>query len=176
VFGTGPLDPDILVLGEAPGSEEDRVGQPFVGLSSKLLNELLAEAGIDRANVYLTHLLKCSSGPRKATATELANCRPYLMEQIALIRPKSIVTLGTSPAQALLSTTESLERLRGRLHDYQGIPVLCTYAPAYLLPGRKPQSRPDVINDLQLLLRYLSSARNDRNGEAAPSMKEATDG
>jgi DNA polymerase len=152
VFGAGPLNADVLFVGEAPGAEEDRNGQPFLGPSGQLFNELLAEVGLERARTYITNLLKCYPGGRKASPAEIGNCREYLARQIELVRPRSIVALGTPAAQGLLGTAESIGRLRGRLHDYRGIPVLCTYHPAYLLPGRSPSSRRDVINDLRLLL------------------------
>jgi DNA polymerase len=156
VFGTGPLDPDILFLGEAPGADEDRLGEPFVGAAGQLFNRVLTGVGLNRADVYITNLLRCRPpGNRTPQPAEVNNCREYLERQIELVRPRSICTLGGSAAQNLLGTAESIGRLRGRLHDYRGIPVLCTYHPAFLLPGRSPEKRKDVEEDLRKLLRAL---------------------
>jgi uracil-DNA glycosylase family 4 len=159
VYGVGPLDPEICFIGEAPGADEDRSGQPFVGAGGQLLNELLREVGIDRAQVYVTNLIKCRPpGNRKPEPAEAQNCREHLQRELKTVRPRSIVCLGASAAQGLLGTTENIGRLRGRLHDVNGIPVLCTYHPAFLLPGRSPEKRRDVIGDLRLLLRRLGKA------------------
>jgi DNA polymerase len=156
VFGTGPLDPAIFFVGEAPGADEDRTGEPFVGAAGQLFTRLLAEAGLDRSTVYISNLLKCRPpGNRKPEPAEVGNCREYLARQVDLVRPRSLVALGASAAQGLLGTTESIGRLRGRLHDFRGIPVLCTYHPAFLLPGRSPEKKRDVLEDLRMLLRRL---------------------
>jgi len=145
-----------MFVGEAPGADEDRSGEPFVGAAGQGFNALLAEAGLSRAQVYVTNLLKCRPpGNRKPEPAEAQNCREYLLQEIELVRPRSIVALGASAAQGLLGTAESIGRLRGRLHDFRGTPVLCTYHPAFLLPGRSPEKKPDVLQDLQLLLRRL---------------------
>jgi uracil-DNA glycosylase family 4 len=156
VFGVGPLDPDICFVGEAPGADEDRAGEPFVGAGGQVLNELLREVGLRRDEVYIVNLLKCRPpGNRTPQPGELANCRDYLDRQIDLVRPRSLCALGGSAAQALLGTTGPLGHRRGRLHDYRGTPVLCTYHPAFLLPGRSPERRRDVVEDLKMLMRRL---------------------
>jgi DNA polymerase len=156
VFGSGPMNPEIFFVGEFPGADEDRTGQPFVGSGGQMFNRLLTEIGFDRSTVYVTNLIKCRPpGNRKPEAHEIQNCREHLLRQIEVVRPRSIVCLGTAAAQGLLGTTEFIGRLRGRLHDFRGVPVLCTYHPAFLLPGRSPEKKSDVIADLRLLLRKL---------------------
>jgi uracil-DNA glycosylase family 4 len=156
VFGVGPLNPDIMFIGEAPGADEDRTGEPFMGAAGGVFNELLATVGLQRPQVFITNLLKCRPpGNRKPEPAEVGNCREYLTKQIEIVRPRSLVALGASAGQGLLGTSEFIGRLRGRLHDYRGLPVLCTYHPAFLLPGRSPDKKKDVIGDLQMLLRRL---------------------
>jgi uracil-DNA glycosylase family 4 len=156
VFGAGPLDPDILFIGEAPGADEDRHGEPFIGAAGEVLNSLLHAAGIRREEVYITNLLKCRPpGNRTPLPGEIGNCREYMDRQIELIRPKYICTLGGCASQNLLGSTQTIGKLRGRFHDYKGIPVLCTYHPAFLLPGRSPEKKRDVWEDMKLLLRRM---------------------
>jgi DNA polymerase len=156
VFGEGPLDPAICFLGEAPGADEDRLGEPFVGAAGQVLNGLLRDLGLKREEVYLTNMLKCRPpGNRTPLPAEIGNCREYLDRQLELIRPKAICTVGGCASQNLLGSTETIGRLRGRLHDYRGMHVLCTYHPAFLLAGRSPEKRPDVLRDIVLLLRRL---------------------
>jgi DNA polymerase len=150
------MEPDLFFVGEAPGADEDRTGKPFVGQGGQLFNRLLTEMGIDRSTVYITNLLKCRTpNNRKPEPGEIQNCREHLIRELELVRPRAIVCLGTSAAQGLLGTTEFIGRLRGRLHDYRGIPVVCTYHPAYLLPGRSPEKKSDVIADINLVVRRL---------------------
>jgi uracil-DNA glycosylase family 4 len=159
VFGAGPLDPEICFLGEAPGGDEDRVGEPFIGAAGQVLNELLQTAGLRREEVYVSNLLKCRPpGNRTPLPAEIGNCRGYLQRQLELLRPKYICTLGGCASQNLLGSTQTIGKLRGRFHDYRGIPVLCTYHPAFLLPGRSPEKKRDVLEDLQLLLRRMGRA------------------
>jgi uracil-DNA glycosylase family 4 len=156
VFGVGPLDAEVLFIGEAPGADEDRRGEPFVGAAGRLFDRLLGRVGLRREEVYICNTLKCRPpGNRKPWPTETSNCAEYLYRQIELVRPRSICTLGVPASQGLLNSTQSLGRLRGQLHEYQGIPVLCTYHPASLLPGRNPQWEPNVLEDLRMLLRQL---------------------
>jgi uracil-DNA glycosylase family 4 len=156
VFGEGPLDADIMFVSEAPGGDEDRTGTPFVGAAGQVLNDLLAYAGLRRDEVYITNLLKCRPpGNRTPQLVEMTNCREYLDRQIALVRPRFICTLGGCASQNLLNSAQTIGKLRGKFHDFRGIPVLCTYHPAFLLPGRGPEKRREVQEDLKLLLRRL---------------------
>jgi uracil-DNA glycosylase family 4 len=156
VFGVGPLDAEVFFIGEAPGADEDRLGEPFVGAAGQLFDRILASCGFKRAEVYITNMLRCRPpGNRTPTTGEVSNCREYLDRQIALVRPQAICALGGCAAQNLLGTTHSLGKLRGRFHDYHGTPVLCTYHPAFLLPHRSPEKKRDVWQDMVLLLRRL---------------------
>jgi DNA polymerase len=156
VFGVGPLDAPIFFIGEAPGADEDSTGEPFVGAAGRVLNELLGAVGLRRDQVYISNAIKCRTpGNRKPEPGEMSNCREYLTQQIELVKPRSLCLLGSSAVQGVLGTTESLGRLRGRLRDFHGLPVLCTYHPAFLLPHRAPEKRGDVLEDLRLLLRRL---------------------
>ncbi len=156
VFGTGPLDPEICFIGEAPGADEDRLGTPFVGAAGQMLDSIMHSLGISREEVYICNLIKCRPpGNRTPQTNEVTNCREFLERQLELVRPRYLVALGGCASQNLLGTTEFIGRLRGRLHDYKGIPVLCTYHPAFLLPTRSPERKKDVISDLKLLLRRM---------------------
>jgi DNA polymerase len=135
VPGVGDTCAQWLFVGEAPGAEEDAKGEPFVGQAGRLLDNMLAALGIRRGeNVYIANILKCRPpGNRTPTPLEAEACRPYLDRQIALIRPKLIVALGKSAATTLLNVDATIASLRGRVHRYQGVPLVVTYHPAYLL-------------------------------------------
>jgi len=135
VFGVGDENADWLLVGEAPGAEEDRLGEPFVGQAGRLLDNMLAALSLRRgANVYIANVLKCRPpGNRNPEAAEVAACSPYLRRQIQLIRPKLIVAMGRFAAQTLLNTEATIGSLRGQVHAYQGVPLVVTYHPAYLL-------------------------------------------
>lgn len=135
VFGVGDEAADWLVVGEAPGADEDLQGEPFVGQAGRLLDAMLAAIGLARGDkVYIANVLKSRPpGNRDPRPEEVAACLPYLERQIQLIRPKIILALGRFAAHSLLDTDEPLGRLRGRVHRYQGIPLVVTYHPAYLL-------------------------------------------
>jgi uracil-DNA glycosylase family 4 len=135
VFGVGDENADWLLVGEAPGAEEDRLGDPFVGQAGRLLDSMLAAIGLDRArNVYIANVLKCRPpGNRNPEPQEVAQCTPHLTRQIELIQPKLIVAMGRFAAQTLLATDASIASLRGRVHQYAGVPLIVTYHPAYLL-------------------------------------------
>lgn len=148
VFGVGDPQAEWLFIGEAPGAEEDRLGEPFVGQAGKLLDAMLAAIGLARGkNVYIANILK-SRPPsnRDPRPEEVAACLPYLERQIDLIRPKIIVALGRFAAQGLLITDASISKLRGRQHDYRGVPLIVTYHPAYLL--RNPPDKAKAWEDL----------------------------
>ena len=143
VLGTGDRSADWLLIGEAPGADEDRLGEPFVGQAGKLLDAMLAAVGLARGeNVYIANVLKSRPpGNRNPEPDEVAACRPYLLAQIELIRPKLIVAFGRFAAQSLLDTTESIGQLRGRIHHFQGVPLVVTYHPAYLLRNLPDKAR-----------------------------------
>jgi len=135
VFGVGDQNADWMLIGEAPGAEEDRLGDPFVGQAGKLLDNMLAAIGLSRReNVYIANVLKCRPpGNRNPSPEEVAKCSPHLLQQIALIQPKLIVAMGRFAAQTLLKSDASIASLRGRVHSYAGVPLIVTYHPAYLL-------------------------------------------
>jgi uracil-DNA glycosylase len=135
VFGVGDENADWMLIGEAPGAEEDRLGDPFVGQAGKLLDNMLAAINLSRRkNVYIANVLKCRPpANRNPTPEEVAQCSPHLLQQIELIKPKLIVAMGRFAAQTLLETGASIASLRGRVHRYAGVPLIVTYHPAYLL-------------------------------------------
>jgi uracil-DNA glycosylase family 4 len=135
VFGVGDENADWMLIGEAPGAEEDRLGDPFVGQAGKLLDNMLAAIGLSRQeNVYIANVLKCRPpGNRNPTPEEVEQCTPHLLKQIELIRPKLILAMGRFAAQTLLDSDASIASLRGRVHRYAGVPLIVTYHPAYLL-------------------------------------------
>lgn len=152
VFGEGDRRAQLMVVGEAPGSEEDRRGLPFVGAAGKLLDSLLLAAGFRRDEVYICNVLKCRPpGNRDPRPEEVASCKPYLQGQIELVGPSVITALGRFAAQTLLGTDASLGRLRAVEHSCQGIPVLVTYHPAALL--RNPAWARAAWEDLQRVRR-----------------------
>jgi DNA polymerase len=157
VLGVGDRNADWLIIGEAPGEEEDAQGEPFVGQAGKLLDAMLASIGLARGNnVYITNVLKSHPpGNRNPEPDEVAACRPYLLAQIELIQPKLILALGRFAAQSLLDTDEAIAHLRGRVHAFQNVPLVVTYHPAYLL--RKPTDKARVWGDLCLARRTYSS-------------------
>jgi DNA polymerase len=135
VFGVGDEAADWLLVGEAPGGEEDRLGEPFVGQAGKLLDNMLSSLGLARGkNVYIANVLKCRPpGNRNPEPIEVATCSPYLRRQIELIQPKLIVAMGRFAVQTLLDTGATIGSLRGKVHAYHGVPLVVTYHPAYLL-------------------------------------------
>lgn len=156
VFGVGRIDPDICFIGEAPGADEDRQGEPFVGAAGQLLNKIIAACGLTREEVYICNTLKCRPpGNRTPRPDEAANCRGFLDRQLDLVRPKSICCLGATAAINLLGVAGPLGKLREKFHDYRGIPVMCTYHPAYLLPHRAPEKKKEVWDDMKMLLAKL---------------------
>ena len=148
VFGTGPGTATWCFVGEAPGAEEDRRGAPFVGRAGQLLDAMLRALALDREQVFIANVLKCRPpGNRDPQPSEVAACLPYLHAQIAAVRPRIVVALGRFAAQSLLATDQPLGRLRGSVHDYEGIPVVVTYHPAYLL--RRPADKVAAWADLK---------------------------
>ncbi|NBC14428.1 MAG: uracil-DNA glycosylase [Gammaproteobacteria bacterium] len=158
VFGVGDRSAPVMFIGEGPGADEDRQGEPFVGRAGQLLNRMLAAASFKREQVYIANIVKCRPpNNRDPSADEAGACRAYLQRQIMLVAPKLIVCLGRVPASNLLSTTESVGRLRGRLHHYAptGTPLLVTYHPSYYL--RSPEQKAKGWEDLQRMLALLES-------------------
>lgn len=156
VFGVGPLDPDVAFVGEAPGADEDRTGEPFVGRAGQYLNRILTGCGFRREEVYIFNVIKCRPpGNRTPTARECDNCRPFFERQFELVRPKHLVALGATAAKTLLRTTEGINRLRGRVYEYRGVPLICTYHPSALLRDETGQLRRLVWEDMKLLLRTM---------------------
>ena len=135
VFGVGDENADWMLIGEAPGAEEDRLGDPFVGQAGKLLDNMLASIGLSRRkNVYIANVLKCRPpGNRNPEPEEVAKCSPFLQRQIQLVGPKLIVAMGRFAAQTLLASDASIASLRGKVHQYGDVPLIVTYHPAYLL-------------------------------------------
>lgn len=153
VFGVGPPGVEICFIGEAPGADEDAQGEPFVGAAGQLLNRIIAACQLRREDVYICNILKCRPpGNRTPLTNECMNCRGFLEEQIDLVRPRFICALGGCAAQNLLDTTVSIGKLRGRFHEFRGIPVMVTYHPAFLLPHRSPHKKKDVWDDMKMLL------------------------
>ena len=163
VFGVGNRAAEWMVIGEAPGAEEDKRGEPFVGRAGQLLDNMLAAIGLDRArNVYIANILKCRPpNNRDPQPDEVAHCEPYLQRQIALIRPRLILAVGRVAAQNLLKTDTPLARLRGRVHHYgpQQTPLIVTYHPAYLL--RSPGDKRKAWEDLQLAVQVFRALKQD---------------
>jgi uracil-DNA glycosylase len=156
VFGVGNQNADLLIIGEAPGADEDRLGEPFVGRAGKLLDAMLRAIQLDRQRVYIANVLKCRPPQNRDPHTsEIICCDPYLQRQIALIQPKIILALGRIAAHHLLFTQNSLGSLRGRMHSYNGIPLMVTYHPAYLL--RTPADKGKAWQDLLQIKQKLSA-------------------
>ena len=154
VFGAGTAQAEVVVVGEAPGADEDRSGVPFVGKAGKLLDLLLESVGFPRERVYICNVLKCRPpGNRDPLPEEVAQCRPWLKRQIELIQPRVLLAVGRFAAQSLTGTDAPMARLRGRVHAYEGVPVIATYHPAYLL--RSPGETRKCWGDLQLLRRVF---------------------
>ncbi len=166
VFGVGDEMADWLLVGEAPGAEEDQQGEPFVGQAGRLLDMMLSSIRLSRAtNVYIANVLKCRPpGNRNPEANEVAQCSPHLLRQLGLIQPKLIVAMGRFAAQTLLATDASIASLRGRVHSYQGVPLIVTYHPAYLL--RTPADKSKSWQDLLFAVRTMEGLQA---GGAAPT-------
>jgi DNA polymerase len=159
VFGTGNPQSDIVVVGEAPGNDEDLQGVPFVGRAGQLLTDILKAIDLKREDIFICNILKCRPpGNRNPMPEEIIKCRPYLEKQLSIIKPKMILALGTFAAQTLLNTKETLGRLRGNIHDYVNngriIKVLVTYHPAALL--RNPNWKRPTWEDMKLFRKIFN--------------------
>jgi len=150
VFGVGRAQADLVFVGEAPGADEDAQGEPFVGRAGQLLTRMIEAIDLRREEVYICNVLKCRPPNNRTPETdEIASCEPFLVAQLKAIKPKLICALGAIAASNLLKTKVPLGKLRGKFHDYHGIPLLVTYHPAYLL--RNPKEKKTAWQDLQLL-------------------------
>lgn len=146
----------LVFVGEAPGADEDREGYPFVGRAGQLLDKIIRAIGLERDEIYICNVLKCRPpGNRNPEPNEIAKCTPFLEEQLAILNPKVICTLGLFASQYLLQSQLPIGKLRGRLFDYRGTPVVPTYHPAALL--RNSSLKPAVWEDVQLVRRTLDS-------------------
>lgn len=154
VFGSGNKNADLLIVGEAPGQNEDQQGLPFVGRAGQLLTNMLKSIEIEREQIYIANILKCRPPQnRDPSPTEVATCTPYLLEQIELIQPKIILALGRIAAHFLLNTDDAMAKLRGQEFRYHHTPLLVTYHPAYLL--RAPREKRKSWDDMLRLQKYL---------------------
>lgn len=176
VFGDGDPCARLMIIGEAPGAEEDRVGLPFVGKAGQLLEKMLTAMGLPRSRVYITNVLK-TRPPNNATPTsdEAAACAPYLFEQIRIVSPEAILALGLPATRVLLNTVESMSRLRGRWWTYSDprtlgyeVPVMPTYHPAFLLRSYTRENREKVWSDLRMIMSRLD-LRPNATADASPS-------
>lgn len=162
VFGVGNTDADWMIIGEAPGAEEDRQGEPFVGRAGQLLTNMLRAVGLQREEVYIANILKCRPpGNRDPDVAEMEACTPYLNRQIQLVKPRLILAVGRFAAHYLLHSTASLASLRGQVHQYAatGTPVVVSYHPAYLL--RSPAQKGKAWADLKLARQVVAGSGTD---------------
>lgn len=154
VFGVGNPHARLCFFGEAPGADEDRVGEPFVGRAGQLLTKIIEACTLKREDVYILNVLKCRPpGNRTPEPDEVTNCRGYFERQFEILHPEYICCLGATAAQALLQTDQSIGKLRGRFHSYKDATVLCTYHPSYLL--RNPNAKRDVWEDMKMLMHKM---------------------
>lgn len=154
VFGVGNPHAKVVFFGEAPGADEDKTGEPFVGRAGQLLTKIIEACTWQREDVYIMNVIKCRPPEnRKPEDEEVENCSEYRQAQFDIIRPEYIVCLGATAAQALLGKTWAIGKLRGKFHEWNGIKVLATYHPAYLL--RNPDAKKDVWEDMKLLLKDM---------------------
>ena len=169
VFGVGNIDAELMFVGEAPGEDEDLQGEPFVGKAGQLLTKIIETMGFKRSDVYIGNVLKCrpdmpegASGNRKPKPAEMQTCLPYLIEQIEIIKPKLLVALGATAMEGLTGNTEPMNRQRGRWHEFQGIPLMATYHPAYLLRNQSLGEKRKVWEDMLLVLERLGKTITEK--------------
>jgi len=157
VFGVGNPDAELMFIGEAPGADEDQQGEPFVGRAGQLLNNMIKAMGLRREDVYIANIIKCRPpGNRTPERDECETCSPFLMRQIAAIKPKAIVALGAVAAKTLLAINAPMSEFRGRWFDFRGTKLAVTYHPAFLL--RDPRQKKEAWKDLQIVMRELGMA------------------
>ncbi|MFY9573789.1 MAG: uracil-DNA glycosylase, partial [Blastocatellia bacterium] len=156
VFGEGDPQSKLVFIGEGPGAEEDATGRPFVGRAGQLLDKIIAAIGLRREDVYIANIVKCRPpGNRTPEHDEVDTCEPFLFRQLAVIRPEVIVALGSPAFQCLLRTTEPITRARGQWRDWNGIKVMPTFHPAFLL--RSPDKKREVWEDMKKVRDYLTA-------------------
>ncbi len=162
VFGVGNLDAELMFIGEAPGADEDRVGEPFVGRAGQLLTKIIETMGFQRSEVYIANVLKCRpdmppgvAGNRPPTLPEMQTCLPYLATQIEVIQPKVLVALGATAVEGLLGTRGVMRELRGKWHEHASTPLMITYHPSYLLRNQSPTEKRKVWEDMLQVLERL---------------------
>jgi len=154
VFGAGNIQAKLVFVGEAPGADEDQQGLPFVGRAGQLLTKIIEAMGMTRDQVFICNVLKCRPPHNRPPAPgEVVNCRPFLKRQLEIIKPKVIVALGNHAVKALLQTEQGISQLRGTFKEYEGIPLMCTYHPAYLL--RSPGEKRKVWEDMKKVIQFL---------------------
>jgi uracil-DNA glycosylase family 4 len=157
VFGVGNPQAELMFIGEAPGADEDQQGEPFVGRAGQLLNNMIKAMGIRREDVYIANIIKCRPpGNRTPERDECETCSPFLMRQIAAIKPKAIVALGAVAAKTLLAINAPMSEFRGRWYDFRGTKLAVTYHPAFLL--RDPRQKKETWKDLQMVMKELGLA------------------
>ena len=169
VFGVGSIDAELMFIGEAPGADEDELGEPFVGRAGQLLTKIIQAMGHGRDTVYIANILKCrpntpgqSAGNRKPTPDETETCQPYLLEQIDLIRPKVLVALGATAVDGLLGKTEGISKLRGQWRTFRDIPLMPTYHPAYLLRNQSLSEKRKVWEDMLQVLEKIEAPISEK--------------
>jgi DNA polymerase len=162
VFGVGNPEAQLMFVGEAPGADEDLEGEPFVGKAGQLLTKIIETMGFARDEIYIANVLKCrpdmppgETGNRKPRPEEMHTCLPYLRQQIEIIQPRALVALGGTAMEGLLGETQPMARLRGRWHDFAGIPLMATYHPAYLLRNQSLAEKRKVWEDMLMVLERL---------------------
>jgi len=157
VFGVGNPKAELMFIGEAPGADEDQQGEPFVGRAGQLLNNMIKAMGLRREDVYIANIIKCRPpGNRTPERDECETCSPFLMRQIAVIKPKAIVALGAVAAKTLLAINAPMAELRGHWYDFRGTRLAVTYHPAFLL--RDPRQKKETWKDLQMVMKELGLA------------------
>jgi uracil-DNA glycosylase family 4 len=168
VFGVGPANAEICFVGEAPGADEDRKGEPFVGAAGQLMNRIIIAMGMKREDIFICNILRCRPpGNRQPRPNEADNCREYLEKTLEIVAPKIICCWGATAAQNLLQTSTGITRLRGKFYQYRDIPVLCTFHPASLLEGRSPENKKFVWEDMKMILAHL--------GKPIPEVKKKSE-
>jgi uracil-DNA glycosylase len=164
VFGVGNPRADLMFIGEAPGADEDQQGEPFVGRAGQLLNNMIKAMGLQREDVYIANIIKCRPpGNRTPERDECETCSPFLMRQIAVIKPKVIVALGAVAAKTLLAINAPMSELRGHWYDFKGTKLAVTYHPAFLL--RDPRQKKETWKDLQMVMKDLGLTMPARSAE-----------